>query len=172
MLKEENGMPIKKNTKNNSKENGTVNNNNEPLEDPISIFHYLEDPYINKKIESPRSIKSMNELGLCMDDIYFLNFNQFLEKFQDFRKFPKEIQQLHYQNYKKMRINKINRIKDDVINNKNNINDDNNQQPKELIIDSVKKKFDDIELKKKKDLEKYVELELERQKIVKKEKKE
>ena len=163
MLQKENGIV----TKNNNKENGAVNNNkynnNEPLKEPISIFHYDEDPYINKKIESPRSLKSMKELGLCMDDIYFLNFNQFLEKFQDFRKFDKNIQQLRYQFYEGMRLNKINKIKDDVINNKNNINDDNNQQPKQLITDSVKKKLDDIEQKKQNDLMKYVEIELERQ---------
>lgn len=163
----ENGIVIGSNIKNNNRENGAVNNNKynnyEPLEEPISIFHYLQNPYINKKIESPRSIKSMDELGLSMDDIYFLNFNQFLEKFQDYRKFDKNIQQLRYKDYEEMRLNKINRIKDDIIYNKNNINDCNNQQPKNLITDSVKKKLEEIEQKKQLDLMKYAELELERQ---------
>ena len=167
MLEKENGIVRKNITNNTNKENGAINinkyNNYEPLEEPISILHYSEDPYINKKIESPRSLKSMKELGLCMEDIYHLNFNQFLEKFQDFRKFPIEIQQLRYQYYEKMRLNKINKIKEDVVNNIKTINDDNDQQPKLLITDSVNKKIDEIEEKMKKKLEKYVESDLERQ---------
>ena len=77
----------------------------------ISIINYLENPFTKHKIKSPRSLKSMDNLGYKMDDIIYLSFPEFLDKYKETKKFPENVQNKKYECYEQMRQIKINNIK-------------------------------------------------------------
>ena len=174
---------------NNNNENNINNNenniNNNDYKDinynnpnQISILHYIENPYLNKIIDSPRTLKSMEYLGCVMDDIYFLTFSEFIENYPEFRRFSKDIQNRIYEFYEDYRLNKIkaiNQIRDNIIQNKIDINDKKyigENLPMPTFSSSIKKellKFEQMKNKDKLDLMKAVELELERLVLLKEE---
>ena len=77
----------------------------------ISILNYIENPFLKKKIKSPRSLKSMENLGYKMDDIIFMTFPEFLEKYKEIKKLPEEIQNNKYEFYENSRQIKIKNVK-------------------------------------------------------------
>ena len=77
----------------------------------ISILNYIENPFLKKKIKSPRSLKSMDNLGYKMDDIIFMTFPEFLEKYKEIKKLPEEIQNNKYEFYENSRQIKIKNVK-------------------------------------------------------------
>ena len=95
--------------KNVEKNNKDINNNNEIKH--ISILNYIDNPFLKKKIQSPRSLKSMKNLGYKMDDIIFMTFPEFLEKYKEIKKLPEEIQNNKYEFYENSRQIKIKNVK-------------------------------------------------------------
>ena len=95
--------------KNVEKNNKDLNNNNEIKH--ISILNYIDNPFLKKKIQSPRSLKSMKNLGYKMDDIIFMTFPEFLEKYKEIKKLPEEIQNNKYEFYENSRQIKIKNVK-------------------------------------------------------------
>ena len=149
----ENKKNIDNNKDNLNKDNITDDPQPEPLGKPVSIVHYYENSHINKVIESPRSIYAMNSLGWTMNDIYYLTFPEFLEKYPEFRRFPVIYQKYFYSLYEDFRLSKIQCIKikrDDIIKNNININDNINiteEQMMPTFSSSIKKeimKFEQI----------------------------
>ena len=76
----------------------------------ISILNYMENPFYKKKIDSPRSLKVMDNLEYKMEDIYYLTFPKFLEKFKEFKNLPEEFQRKKYAFYEECRQLKIKNI--------------------------------------------------------------
>ena len=91
------------------KNNIDINNINEIKH--ISILNYIDNPFLKKKIQSPRSLKSMKNLGYKMDDIIFMTFPEFLEKYKEIKKLPEEIQNNKYEFYENSRQIKIKNVK-------------------------------------------------------------
>ena len=139
----------------------------------------MENPYLNKMIDSPRSIRSMNILGRIMDDIYYLTFPEFIENFQEFRRFSPDIQKKMYEFYEDYRIAKIkviNEVRENQIKNNIDINDNINnvqnipQMPTfSTTINKELLKFEQMQRKNMMDMMKAVELELERMVLMKEE---
>ena len=77
----------------------------------ISIINLIKNPFIKKKIDSPRSLKSMKNLGYQMDEIYHISFPQFLDKNKEIKKLPEELQKNKYEFYEEYRKIKIGNIK-------------------------------------------------------------
>ena len=69
----------------------------EPLGDKISILHYLKTRELYEDIESPRSLKAMNELGLIMDDIIFKSYEEYIENNPNLIPLSKEIKMKRYE---------------------------------------------------------------------------
>ena len=86
----------------------------EPLGDKISILHYIDNPYNNYNIESPRSIYAMTQLGFIMDDIVFLSFPEYIDNNPTFRSLPKETQIKRYNFSEQYRMSKIKRINEKI----------------------------------------------------------
>ena len=157
MKENDNSTKITDNKKvlNNIKED-TINNKNQ-----ISILNYLDNPFIKKKIESPKSLKSMKNLNYKMNEIIYLTFDEFLNKYKEIKKLPEEIQKRKYEFYEEYRHIKIKNIKierdrlytsDSNNINLNNINNENNKREK--VIKNLKKVENELEkeiLLKKKD---------------------
>ena len=176
---------ILKEIENNNLNENNINNNNDNINpnilgNEISIKHYVENQKINKIIDSPRTLKSMDLLGCTMDDIYYLTLPEFIESFQDFRRFPKYIQIYLYNAYEKnrlMKIEMINEKRNYIIQNNININDNFNlykeeNHPLPTFSSSIKKelaKFEQMKKKNELDLIKAIETELERQILLKEE---
>ena len=174
----ENKKNIDNNKDNLNKDNIIDESEPKPLGKQVSIVHYYENSHINKVIESPRSIYAMNSLGWTMNDIYYLTFPEFLEKYPEFRRFPVIYQKYFYSLYEDFRLSKIQCIKikrDDIIKNNININDNINiteEQMMPTFSSSIKKeimKFEQIKKKNEQDLIKAIEYELERHILLKEE---
>ena len=179
MSDEKDSKELKENNNINDKiDNNKEDINQEDLGKEISILHYLENPYLNKKVESPRTIKAIKLLGCAMDDIYFLTFPEFIDNYQEYRRFPKNIQKYlynSYENYRLMKIEVIKEKRDYIIQNNIDINEDiyiNQDIPMPTFSSSIKKemaKFEQMKKKDELDLIKEIEAELERQILLKEE---
>ena len=117
---------------NNIKEVPINNNKNQ-----ISILNYLDNPFIKRKIESPKSLISMKNLNYKMNEIIYLTFDEFLNKYKEIKKLPEEIQKRKYEFYEEYRKVKIKNIKierdrlctsDSNDKNINNIKNENNKR--------------------------------------------
>lgn len=118
-----------------------------PNQKYISIEDFKAEPTSKIKINSPRSLLAMCQTGITQDELTFLSFVDFLNKYKDIRKMPTEIQTTRYEfceNQRKERINQIIKCRDAIINkdnlssttrnannnhsstNNNNINNNNN----------------------------------------------
>ena len=161
----------------------------EPLGDKVSILYYLENPYLNYNIESPRSIDAMTQLGFIMDDLLFLSFPDFINNNPNLRSLPKEMQLKRYEFAEQFRLAKIQKIKelrDELIeqekmnkengtetntniNGNNEINDNNNniEEISSTAINEEIRQFERMKRKNEMDLMNAVEFELKRQIMIK-----
>ena len=158
----------------------------EPLGDKISILHYIDNPYNNYNIESPRSIYAMTQLGFIMDDIVFLSFPEYIDNNPTFRSLPKETQIKRYnfsEQYRMSKIKRINEIRDEIIKQEKenmmdkenggevNVNDnEENNNIEEIGSSAINEEFRQFERMKRKneiDLMNAVEHELKRQIMLK-----
>ena len=77
----------------------------------ISINNYIENPFTKKRINSPRTLKAMENFDYIIDDIIYLSFSEFLDKYKDIKQLPEELQKKKYEFYEQYRQIKINIIK-------------------------------------------------------------
>ena len=75
--------------------------------DLLSIVDLYRNPNKYIRINSPRSLRAIYETGCCLEELYYMSLNGFLEYHKEFKSLSKEEQVKRYNFYNQMRISKI-----------------------------------------------------------------
>ena len=67
---------------------------------------------IKERINSPRSLEALGTLGIDVDKLYYMSFNDFIYRHPELRNISKDLQEKRYNHYESKRQTKIQRAKD------------------------------------------------------------
>ena len=85
----------------------------------VSIEELKEDPTVNVKLNSPRTLLAMCQTGITQEELTFYTFAEFLNKNKEVKLLPVDIQTSRYEfceGLRKDRINQVAKCRDSIIN--------------------------------------------------------
>ena len=127
----ENEIKENKTNKNNNEENNKLNRSSSSSKKKIiTILDFENNPIPENKINSPRSLKSIKELGYILNDLIYYDFYHFKQKHSEIIPLNPEIQEMRYNFYEKQRQKKIEDVKESY----KNLCDNNNENDGEKNI--------------------------------------
>ena len=94
----ENEIKENKTNKNNNEENNKLNRSTSKKK-LTTILDFENNPILENKINSPRSLKSIKELGYILNDLIYYDFNHFKKKHSEILPLNTEIQEMRYNFY-------------------------------------------------------------------------
>ena len=125
----ENEIKENKTNKNNNEENNKLNRSTSKKK-LTTILDFENNPILENKINSPRSLKSIKELGYILNDLIYYDFYHFKQKHSEIIPLNPEIQEMRYNFYEKQRQKKIEDVKESY----KNLCDNNNENDEEKNI--------------------------------------
>ena len=125
----ENEIKENKTNKNNNEENNKLNRSTSKKK-LTTILDFENNPILENKINSPRSLKSIKELGYILNDLIYYDFYHFKQKHSEIIPLNPEIQEMRYNFYEKQRQKKIEDVKESY----KNLCDNNNENDGEKNI--------------------------------------
>ena len=165
----------------------TLQNKKRPQSAPkrtISIETYISNPNQSTKLNSPRTLEAIKQLGYSQEDIMYVPISVYATMDQTFRTLPHEMQKRRYETYNELRMNKIkeiNEIRNQIEPSKLTIPTSSGQQRSttqrsnvlanenvtSTAINEEKKQFEKMQRKNEMDLINMVEYELKRKIMIK-----
>ncbi len=76
----------------------------------INIIDFNSNPYLKKRINSPRSLELINSSGYTFEELCYETFNEFKKNHSEIMSLPNEIQKMRYSFYESRRKEKIKEI--------------------------------------------------------------
>ena len=153
----------------------------------INIIDFNSNPYLKKRINSPRSLELINSSGYTFEELCYETFNEFKKNHSEIMSLPNEIQKMRYSFYESRRKEKIKEILElylylcenekflDINNNDNNKKNSKQEKNKFNLLKNYNsfneyemnkkdlRSFERLKAKSEMDLLKKVEKEIERE---------